>query len=375
MERASYTAGSKGGAYYELRALDGQAIPNQQLVSTLKIAGELYAIDTLYTNEEGKAFIPFELPQQLTKPDALLLVQTRYDGRTESIARSVPIVLDKIALQFMPEGGDIVVGMKNNIAFRAIDERGKPAEVRGRLYNAANELLTDFSTYHDGMGSFELAVAEEDDYYVLLDEPVNNQDTFYLPKVSGKQIGMRLLEQNDNQLTWSIYTQKTQTLVLLGMSNSQQMYQEVIQAKAGYTTVEIPTQDFPIGIAQFTIMDTKNRPYAERLVFMNKDRQINLTLNYDKEEYQPREQVTLDIEAKDTEGNPVEGSFSLAVVDDNLHTYANDHQDNILSGLLLSSELMGDIHKPDFYYDPEEEKADTALDYVMLTHAWLRFTW
>ena len=36
----------------------------------------------------------------------------------------------------------------------------------------------------------------------------------------------------------------------------------------------------------------------------------------------------------------------------------------------MSSELKGEIHKPDFYLNPKEPKSKTAIDYVMLTHGW-----
>ncbi|MEN0045985.1 MAG: alpha-2-macroglobulin family protein, partial [Bacteroidota bacterium] len=45
------------------------------------------------------------------------------------------------------------------------------------------------------------------------------------------------------------------------------------------------------------------------------------------------------------------------------------------SYFLMSSELKGEIHEPSFYFNPEEEKAAQALDYVLMTHAWRRFDW
>ncbi|MEL7252497.1 MAG: alpha-2-macroglobulin family protein, partial [Bacteroidota bacterium] len=43
--------------------------------------------------------------------------------------------------------------------------------------------------------------------------------------------------------------------------------------------------------------------------------------------------------------------------------------------MLLSSELHGKIHEPNFYFDTKEENRLAALDLLMLTHGWRRFHW
>ncbi|MGB1216603.1 MAG: alpha-2-macroglobulin family protein, partial [Saprospiraceae bacterium] len=102
---------------------------------------------------------------------------------------------------------------------------------------------------------------------------------------------------------------------------------------------------------------------------------IKVNLNTDKEKYGPLDNVNLTVKVKDENGNPLQGDFSVAVVDDQIHTFADDKQDNILSRLLMTSELKGEIEEPNFYFNPEEEKADKAIDFVMMTHGWRRFQW
>ncbi len=79
------------------------------------------------------------------------------------------------------------------------------------------------------------------------------------------------------------------------------------------------------------------------------------------------------ITTKDEHGQPIPSNFSLAVVDDKLWTLADDKQDNILSWLLMSSELHGQIEEPAFYFKKEEPKAPHALDLVMLTNGYRYF--
>ncbi|MEI9921365.1 MAG: hypothetical protein WDO14_21650 [Bacteroidota bacterium] len=63
------------------------------------------------------------------------------------------------------------------------------------------------------------------------------------------------------------------------------------------------------------------------------------------------------------------------MVDDQLLTHADDKQDNILSWLLMSSELKGKIEEPSFYFKDDEPKAKLAMDYLLMSHGWRRFAW
>ena len=76
-------------------------------------------------------YIKFNLPKELKTNDGLLNIMIDYNGSTESISRSIPIILNKVEFTMFPEGGDLVCGLDNNVAFTALNEFGKPADVEG----------------------------------------------------------------------------------------------------------------------------------------------------------------------------------------------------------------------------------------------------
>ena len=69
------------------------------------------------------------------------------------------------------------------------------------------------------------------------------------------------------------------------------------------------------------------------------------------------------------------GHVALAVTDDQLLSFADDKSSTILSYMLAEADLHGKIEEPRFYFDEKEPKADKALELLMLTHGWRRFTW
>ena len=66
-------------------------------------------------------------------------------------------------------------------------------------------------------------------------------------------------------------------------------------------------------------------------------------------------------------------NLSISVVNDQLLSFANDKSGNILSQLLLQQDIKEKIEEPAFFFDKKEEKADKALDYLLMTSGWRRF--
>ena len=65
-------------------------------------------------------------------------------------------------------------------------------------------------------------------------------------------------------------------------------------------------------------------------------------------------------------------SLSISVTDEGI---GSDASSNIVSHLLLSSELKGDVYNSAYYFSSNEDSVARHLDLVMLTHGWRRFKW
>ncbi len=49
--------------------------------------------------------------------------------------------------------------------------------------------------------------------------------------------------------------------------------------------------------------------------------------------------------------------------------------DNIISHLLLTGDLRGQVYNPAYYFSNNSDTMSQQLDLVMLTHGWRRFKW
>ncbi len=367
-----YGAGSEVTADFSMRNLSDKPIkfyPGKFIVS---LAGQELQTDNFKSDHEGKAKIKFRLPADLKTNDGLLNVTINYDSYTEAISRSIPIVLNKIDLQFMPEGGTLVEGIATNIAFKALNENGKAADIKGEVWDNNGNIVTSFESYHFGMGKFLFTPEKGKIYKIKITSPANISQQFKLPAAAESGVVMNF-SRADNGTRVKIISTDQRSVRLTGQTKSINFYAKDILLKKGENYVEIDENLFPVGIAQFTLYGTNDLPLAERLVFLNENKHLRVSITADKKKYLPREKIMLTIKTVDENDKPVPSNFSLAVVDDKLWSFADDKQEHILSWLLMSSELHGKIEEPQFYFKKDEVKAMPALDLVMLTHGYRYF--
>jgi len=342
---------------------------------TVSINGVQIKQNYLKGDKNGKALLIFDLPSELSSTDGILNVLLEHDGQKESISRSIPIVLNKISISFFPEGGDAVCNLTSLIAFQALNEFGKGADIEGYITDNNNNKVTEFSSFHRGMGAFILTPQNGKRYKAHITRPKGISDSFDLPEPLPQGYVLRIEEINQNSLKMAVGSTREENLRIFLQIRGKEYFSKVINARKGMNNVNIDLTGMPIGVAQITLFDSKEIQRAERLVFVNKHKQLSLKIKTDKEKYLPREKVKMTITATDETGMRMPGNFSLAVSDDQLLSFADDRSSTILSHMLLESDVKGKIEEPRFYFDPKQQKADRALDLLMLTSGWRRFTW
>ncbi len=374
-ERKAYGPGDTVTAKFEAKDLLNNGIMDSEVSYKVNLNGVEYISQKTMTDSEGKASIRFQLPADLQSNDGLLNAIITAKGRSESIARSIPIVLNQVDLQFLPEGGELVENMESKIAFKALNEFGKPADIEGALYDEQNHEILKFKSFHQGMGCFYFKPLPGKSYTARISRPTKVNQTYMLPKALQNGSVMRVDTLMDQKIRIQVQSTTSQKLYLVAQQRGNVFFGTDFQSSNGINTFEIPVDTLQAGIVQISLMDEGMKEIAERLLFVNSHKKVYLTLQTDKKQYQPHEKVALTVQARDEKQQPVAFDFSLSVANERDYNNADDKQDNILSSLLMSSDLKGKIEEPYFYFDEKETKAPYALDLVMMTHGWRRYDW
>jgi hypothetical protein len=383
--------------------LKGYVVDAATLQPTAK-SGVLY-IDLLDANNEavqrltlkavnGKANGDIILPANLREGTYTLTAYTQWMrnfGEESFFRKEINIITaqseteekqtqsaQKIDLQFFPEGGDLVQGLQSRVAFKATKPDGTGAAVTGAVFDAQNQKVLDFKDGHLGMGAFVLQPQQGQRYTARVSFADGRTAEYPLPEVQASGYVLQINETaNLDQLQVSISSNVSgrQSLLLTGISRDSVQYAEQITLQPGQAfSKQIAKADFPTGIARFNLAKANGEPLAERLVFVDNQDNLDITLTTDKKTYSGRERVTMQVLARDKQGKPVSTDFSLAVTDDELVT--PDLQGlNINAYLLLTSDLRGHVQNPGYYFENGDVVRKEALSYLLMTQGWRRFGW
>ncbi|MCE3225965.1 MAG: large extracellular alpha-helical protein [Bacteroidetes bacterium] len=374
-EKKAFGAGDEVVAKLELNTNENKPLSNYKIKFVANIDGQKVVEQADVTDEDGLKYVKFNLPKKLKSNDGLLNVMIDYNGSTESISRSIPIILNTIKFTAYPEGGDMVCGLYNTVAFRALNEFDKPADIEGVVLTAKGSQVASFSSFHQGMGAFKFSPQPGEKYTVKITKPEGIAETFQLPEALERGYTMNVDNSKPGEVAVDINSTETDGLAVVAQVRGKIYYSTLVDAKPGNNRIVFPTSNFPIGVSQITLFDSKGIARAERLTFVNKDKQLNVSVETDKEKYLPREKVKMTVTVKDEKGLPMPANLSMAVVNDQLLSFADDKSGNILSKLLLEQDINGKIEEPAFYFNKKEAKANKALDYLLMTAGWRRFTW
>lgn len=278
---------------------------------------------------------------------------------------------DEINFNLMPEGGHLVSGLQNKVAFKAVDQEGLPRNVSGTLYEDGNPLVR-FKSLHAGMGSFSFVSDYKKKYHIGLE---GFDAKFDLPDI--KPVGQVLQLLSNKSDTLAIVVAQSPDLSQQNMFIRIQI-RGVVYGMAEFSLnrkklLKIPVREFPRGIAELTLFNRKMKPVAERLVFVNQDRKLFINTIPDKDAYFTRGKIKLKIQVTDEEKNPVVAHLGLSVYD-NLYRNLKDPK-SIESHYLLSTALKGRIYDPGYYFNPKQTDRHEALDLLMLTQGWRAYEW
>ncbi|TYA69886.1 hypothetical protein [Seonamhaeicola marinus] len=276
----------------------------------------------------------------------------------------------KIKFSVFPEGGHLVAGFENKLAFKATDLMGYPENVTGYVYEN-DSIINTFNTSHLGMGTFKCFLKTENKYQIKVN------DTWYeFPEVLKEGKLLHLISQTPKYANFKIArtTEQIGEKVFVRLHVRGVTYKILIKTlESKESLIKIPLTDVPNGVAEVTLFNSSLKPIAERLIYIGLDKNLKIETNLSKERYKTREKVVLKLSIKDANDQPVVTHLGLSVYD---KFYRNKVESkNILTHYYLSSQLKGNIYNPEYYFDKNNKTRKRDLDLLLLTNGWRSYQW
>lgn len=280
---------------------------------------------------------------------------------------------------FFPEGGDLVNGIRSEVAFKCIDNAGNGFGCSGWILDQNQDTLTHFTSFKFGMGHFYLTPHRGLLYSAVVLLPNGETIVKSLPKSHDSGYVIHLSEQNKGNVIhvycrWKGFKniQDSGFIVLLIHSGGRAEWVGHSPLKSGQVTFNINLDNLESGISEFTLLNSDFLPVCERLFFKIPGKVMKITIKTDRHQYGLRSMVNLSIQTSNDLGSPLSGNFSLAIF--RLDSFNQINPKNIINYLWLGSELRGRIESPGYYFSSNNDrKVMVALDNLLLTQGWRRF--
>lgn len=277
-------------------------------------------------------------------------------------------------LDFYPEGGNRVGGTTQRVAFRLTNGYGQPLSDSLYIYNKEGEQVGLAETTHEGMGRFLLPADLDEGYALVASDPKALR--FALPSpVEGEAYALAAYPHPEGVRV--VVTQGTEagsatssSLLGLAVSCREQMcYFDTLSASQNGLELLLPTEKLRGGVNRIELFDTEGHSLARRLVWKEPQQKgLSLRVLQNDSLYMPFNPVALELYLQDADGKPVSTTMSLSVRDDGGDLIATRAES--YSSLLLSSEVKGYIHHPEFYFSGNSPLRFDALDLLLMVQGW-----
>jgi hypothetical protein len=288
-----------------------------------------------------------------------------------SAAAARPVIIP--TLEMFPEGGDLVAGIKNKIAFKAIDQWGRPVNIKGIIQK--DKIFEDsLRPLHDGMGFFHLIPQKGASYAAKWKDEKGKEYTTPLPEAKDEGISMQIgFAPTKRFFTVSrpeTAPEKYKTLQLVGTMHQTLVFKARANLTALTTTSgSIPIETLPSGLLTITVFDNEGNAVAERITYINNNEyKFKTEINMQRWGLSKRARNEVELILPPN----LQANLSVAVTDAGIET---DSSSNIFSHLLLTADIRGYVHKPAYYFSGNSDSVSKNLDLVMLTNGWRRFKW
>ncbi len=303
--------------------------------------------------------------------DAAEAAKTAKEKREEKREAKDPDKKLDYDLQFFPEGGALIAGVPQVIAFKALAEDGLSVDVKGYIYNSKDERIAEFMSAHQGMGMVQMIVPEGDQYYAKATSSEGLSKQFNLPLATSKEISLKVSRVGAN-LYYQVLTANPD--LLKGVSAVIHSRGRIITVDAGdlQKPRRMPLSQVYAGISVISLVNQAQEVVAERIFFKKPTAMPTIDIVPAKSTYAARTKASVSLNVKNSNGQPVQGQFAVSVLDDGA-IKQDSTKDNVLSYLLLSSEIKGYVENPGLYFAENSRVMDSKIDMLMMTQGWRRF--
>ncbi|MCJ8211637.1 carboxypeptidase regulatory-like domain-containing protein [Mucilaginibacter sp. RS28] len=372
--------GAKPGAKIFYKDKAGNILAGKKVEWRIETNGDVITRGRGTTDAKGYLDVPVEDNKVKNFAGSTIITSVEVaEKKTASASFSLKNAFGAPDLQFFPEGGLLLSNIPMQVAFKAIRSSGLGIDVKGTIVDGTGKVVADFSSQHLGMGKVTFTPEANTTYKANAEFADGSKATVLLPRVVSNGVVLSVNNAQPDNLVIQIASTpafyekyKNRVFYLIARSGGTIAYAAQTALTSQTYSAVIPKSKFKSGVISLSLLTSSSDPVSERLVYINRDDNLNLTLSSDKPAYAARQHVAMKLTAKQG-AVPSEGSFSVAVIDETKVPFKEDAETTILTNLLLTSDITGYVEQPNYYFNKPDAKKNADLDVLMMTQGFRQF--
>jgi len=387
--RGEFRQLGKGGANQSVevnaRQANGQAIPLEGAPTGRPLRTN--------TDAQGRASFGLQLPKDIGQGRPPIVEVEVADGKAKArYQQAIPVAPSGPAVEFYPEGGDLMAGVPNRVYYLAVTPQAARAELNGRVVDGQGREVARVPLAHDkdrpgpnGIGSFTFTPQAAESYTLRVPLEPQTQKVLPLPPVHTAGVALSVPEgvsrEGEPIRVLVRSSALDRRLLLLATCRGHVVDQRFVSASLEGTDVRLSPVPGTRGVVRVTAYEIRQDqllPRAERLVYQIPAQRLVLSCDDvakgSERTYRPGEHVNLAIKVVDEKGEPANATLLAAVVDRRALPPGQPEQ-GPPAYFYLTADVPGgaDLDNADFLVSDTPE-ARAALDLFLGTQGWRRFS-
>jgi hypothetical protein len=268
-----------------------------------------------------------------------------------------------------PESGSLVAGKENKAAIRLTAKGKLPEKWQGYIaeQDSPGKALFRFTSLNAQLALFNILPQNGKRYVAHVYDSFGNKSIIpFQPSAQGvllkaKQNGRVLeVEIGSQGITEGLFNSK-----IVAASHGSLFYSGTIKKKDSLVRIAIPVEALLSGVVQLTLFDSREKPVAERLIFLQTEPLASLNVSVGST-VSPDEITGWKIISDSSW--PGNSTASIEIVA-SIHPFKR----SIKSDLWLG-DFSSDIFEPNQYFRGDSIWRE-ALDALLITEKWTRYNW
>jgi MG2 domain len=382
-DKQAYVAGETAWfkAYVRTAGTEGFVSTNF-FAELLNEKGEVLQSKKLPVVVNGSINGQFDIPA--TAPQGIYMIRawtnyTRFFDATYLFKKALPVFNPSAVtvapadagtgyiFEWFPEGGKLLNGVSNVLAYRCMDKKMQPASVSGNLLNSKGEDLGSFSTNKYGLGYFSFPPAKGEKYFAELLFPDRSKQKIELPAGTDNGVALNVADHEEGKIFTLLSSPgdaaAPKEVLLLAVMNNSIVLKANVELKENEAQGLVSTANLSEGILRLYAFDKSNNLLAQRACY------VTLESSHIPVEFKALQKgngpkafnewsFTLPANTK--------GNFSISVTDADKELIASN-EENIFTSLLTQPgrKQLGNM----------QVKDEEVRDLLMLTSSWVYDDW